>query len=256
MARKAAWEELAEADLGPYAKSRGTRWGRVFAGLSLVVFGTFVAAYYLPLYRAHQQLDQQYQELSQRARGLTDSVVKAEQAMKTTAEERDQLKAEHDRSETAQQVVAASAERAKLALSSKLDKFLKKGNAALVIDAGSLFVALDGPLLFLPQKLELTPTARLLLCDIAKTAGAKSLVVRASLAAGTVVPALLARSYPNPWALSAARAAAVADSLQVTCSVPESQLSAIGSGPNDALVTQLTSSKLSPDRVELQLAFR
>ena len=33
---------MADADLGPYAKSRGTRWGRVLGGLLFVAVATLV----------------------------------------------------------------------------------------------------------------------------------------------------------------------------------------------------------------------
>src|SRR5262245_12317996 len=96
MARKAAWEDMADADLGPYAKSRGTRGGRVLAGLLFVVIATFVAAYYLPLYRSHQKLAEQYRELGQRSQGLSETVGRLEGELKTVAAARDELQAEHD----------------------------------------------------------------------------------------------------------------------------------------------------------------
>ncbi len=215
---------MADADLGPYAKSRGTRWRRVFTGLLLVAGATFVAAYYLPLYRAHQKLADQYRELGQRAQGLSESLSKLQGELKIASASRDQLQAEHDLRESAQRSAGDQQERARAALSSKLDKYLKKGNAALLVSAGSLFVAFDSALLFLPQRLDLTPTGRGLLCDVAKTSEAKALTVHASLADGSVVPPALATSYPSSWALSAARAAAVAQALEQGCSFPAAQL--------------------------------
>ena len=129
------------------AKSRGTRWGRVFAGLFFVVVATFVAAYYLPLYRAHQKLAEQYRELGQRSQGLSESVTKMQAELKTASEARDQLQADHDLRESARKTTGDQQERVEAALSSKLDKFMKKGNAALLVSAGSLFVAFDSALL-------------------------------------------------------------------------------------------------------------
>jgi chemotaxis protein MotB len=221
---------MADGDLGPYAKTRGTRWGRVFAGLFFVAVGTFVAAYYLPLYRSHQRLADQYRELGQRSHGLSESVSRVQAELKQTSLARDQLQAEHDLRERAKTSTGEQQERAKVALSSKLDKYLKKGNAEILVSGGSLFVAFDSALLFLPQKLDVSPIGRALLCDVAKASEAKALTVRASLAAGSVVPPPLAMSYPSSWALSAGRAAAVAQTLEQGCSFPAAQLSAIGNG--------------------------
>lgn len=240
---------MADADLGPYGKSRATRWGRVFGGLFFVAVATFVAAYYLPLYRAHQKLAQQYQELGQRTQGLAETVSKVQGELKSASEARDQLQAEHDSHESAKKVSGEQQERLRAALSAKLDKFLKKGNTALLVNAGSLFVAFDSAALFVPQKLELTPGGRALLCDVAKTSEAKVLIVRASLAPGSGVPPALAGSYPNPWALSAGRAAAVAQSLEQACGFPPAQLSATGYGNQQPLAGL----KLTGDPIELEV---
>jgi len=246
MARKAAWQDLAEADLGPYGKARGTRWGRVFAGLFFVLVATFVAAYYLPLYRAHEKLADQYRELGQRSQGLSDTVSKVQNELKSVTVVRDQLQLEHDARESAKKATSDQLERARAALSVKLDKFLKKGNAALLVNAGSLLVAFDSAVLFSPQRLELTPTARTLLCDIVRTSEAKALIVRASLAAASVVPPA---GDPGPWALSAGRASAVAQVLEQVCMVPRAQLSATSTGSQQPL----PGLKLTGDPIELEI---
>jgi len=251
MARKAAWEDMADGDLGPYGKSRGTRWGRVFAGLLFVAIATFVGGYYLPLYRAHEKLAEQYRELGTRSQALSESVNQARAELKTTTESRDQLQAEHDARETTKKSSAEQQDRARAALATKLERHLKKNSAALVVSAGSLFVVLDSALLFFPQKLELAPPGRALLCDVAKTSEAKSLTVRASVAEGSAVPPTLAASHPNTWALSAGRAAAVAQALEQSCSFPAAQLSATGSG-NHHPIADL---KLSGDPIELEIGF-
>lgn len=227
---------MADGDLGPYGKSRGTRWGRVFGGLLFVAGATFIAAYYLPLYRAHQKLADQYRELGQRSQALSETVSRAQSELKLATAARDQLQAEHDLRENATKSSGDQQERVRVALAAKLDKFVKKGNAALLVNAGSLIVAFDSALLFLPQKLDLTPTGRALLCDVAKTSEAKALTVRSSMAAGSLVPPALAVSYPSPWALSAGRAAVVAQALEQACSFPAAQLSVMANGNQQPLV--------------------
>jgi chemotaxis protein MotB len=251
MARKAAWEDLAEADMGPYAKRRGTAWSRVFLVLLLIGAATFVAAYYVPLYRAHQRLSDQYRELAHRSQSLSDSVSRAQQELKSTTEQRDQLQAAHDSAESAKKTDGDRRERLRSALGSKLDRFVKKGNAGVVVQEGALFVAFDSALLFSPQKLDLSPAGRQLLCDTVKTGEAKSVTVRASVVEGSTPPPALAKAYPTPWALSAARAAATAQSLQDACALPATQLSAAGLANREPL----RALKVSGDHIELELDY-
>ncbi|MEO8903638.1 MAG: hypothetical protein ABI488_15260 [Polyangiaceae bacterium] len=256
MARKAAWEDFADSDLGPYAKRRGTRWGRVVLGLLAVGAGTFVGAYYLPLYRAHQKLDEQYRELAQKSQTLSESASKTQTELSAATTERDQLRADRDQKLSAQKDSASQQESARATLTGKLDKLLKKNAAAVVTSGNTLLVALDSALLFAPHRLDLTPAAPGVLCDVVKGAAPKSLVVSASMAAGSAVPPALSKSYANPWTLSAARAAAVALALTEHCAYPAGQLSATGNADHDPFAAQLASSKLSPDRVELALTLR
>jgi chemotaxis protein MotB len=251
MARKAAWEEFADSDLGPYAKSRGTRWGRVFIGLLLVGAATFVAAYYLPLYRAHQKLDVQYRELAQKSQTLSDSVSRASAELTAAQHERDQLRAERDQKLSAQKDVASQQEGVRATLASKLDKLVKKNSVAIFANGSTLLVALDSALLFQPQRLDLAPAAHGVLCDVVKGSEAKALAVGASLAPGAAVPAALSKSYANPWTLSAARAAAIAQALTELCAFPGPQVSATGNADHDPFAAQLASSKLAADRIEL-----
>src|SRR3954464_3300491 len=168
MARKAAWEDMADTDLGPYAKSRSTPWGRVFFGLLFIVTATLIASYYVPLYRAHRRLDAQYRELVQKSQARSDGVSKAQLALKTVTEQRDRLQAEQDQHENAQKADADKVERLRTTLATKLDKLSKKGSAAVAVDGSSVVVALDSAFLFVPQKLDVAPGARSVLCDAVK----------------------------------------------------------------------------------------
>jgi len=250
MARKAAWEDA--SDLGPYGNSRGTSWGRVFVLVLLVGMGTFVAAYYLPLYRAQQKLSEQYRDASQKSQGLSDAVTKAQSELKSVSTDRDRLQAEHDQRENAKKTETDQLERIRNDVSTKLDKLVKKGSALVAGTGGSLLVALDVAALFVPQKLDLSPGGRALLCDVAKSTGNLSLHVSGSMADDASVPAGLEGSFGNPWALSSARAAAVAQSLEEKCSFPAAQLSATGHGKHDPFSSQLASLK-APEHIVLEL---
>lgn len=254
MARKAAWEELAEADLGPYSKSSGTRWGRVLTVLLLIAAATFVAAYYLPLFKAHQKLGEQFAELGRRAQTLADDAGKTQRELKAATETRDRLQAEHDQTQQGVKASADQLERARGLLAPKLDKLVKKDSAALLTSGGALLVALDSAALFPAQKIELSPAGRALLCDVSKTSGAKAIDVRAVLPESSPVPPALIKIFPSPWAFSAARAAAAATALEACA--PGVRLSATGSGKQDTFSEQLASSKLPAERLELALSLQ
>lgn len=256
MARKAAWEELADADLGPYAKSRGTNWGRVLTALVLIAGATFVVAYYLPLHSAHRKLGEQYAELGQRAQGLSDAASKSKTELAATTAQRDTLQAEHDQLESTQKSDSERRDRVKAALDTKLERFVKKGSVAAVSSGEALIVAFDPALLFAPSKLDIHPGGRTLLCDATRSAQPKSVNVRAILADGAAVPPVFAKSFPNAWSFSAARAASVAQVLEEACSIPSAQLSALGNGSHDPFAAALASSKLPAERIELELKLR
>ncbi|HEX3774233.1 MAG TPA: OmpA family protein [Polyangiaceae bacterium] len=244
----ASWDSA--ADLGPYAK-RGTNWGRVFVLILLVGIGTFVAAYYLPLYRAQQKLSAEYRELGQKSQSLTDSATKAQAELKSVTAERDQLQAEHDKRESAKKTEGAGLDRVTADLSTKLDKLVKKGSAVVTVNNGALLVALDGASLFTPQKLELSAAGKATLCEIAKSTQSFSLRINGSMLEDATMPAGLESSLGNPWALSAARAAAVAQALEEKCAFPAAQLSAIGNGKHDPFLSALATLK-APERIELE----
>jgi chemotaxis protein MotB len=252
MARKAVWED---ADLGPYAKSGGTNWGRVLVLVLLVGIGTFVAAYYLPLYRSQQKLSEQFRDLSQKAQTLTDAATKTQADLKSVTSERDQLQAEHDQREAAKKSEADQLERARTELSAKLDKLVKKGSAAIATNGSSLLVGLDDAVVFQPLKVDPSPAGKAVLCDLAKSAQGLSVRVSGSLTESAAPPAPLLTSYGSLWGLSAARAAAVTAVLEDKCAFPPAQLAAVGNGKQDPFLAPLANLK-SPERVVLELRAR
>jgi chemotaxis protein MotB len=251
MARKAAWQDT-DADLGPYRRS-GSSFGRVFVGLLVVGTATFVAAYYLPLYRAQQTLSAQYRELTQKLETAAQSVSQLQTELKTTTAQRDTLQAEHDQHASSKKSDTDKLDRVRGELSSKLDKFLKKGNAAVTTTGNSLLVALDDNLLFGAQKLELSAQGRALLCDIGTASGTFSIRASSSMAQDGAVPAALSANYASPWALTAARAAAVTQTLEEKCSFPAARMTATGNGKTDPFAALLASATVPAERVEIEI---
>jgi chemotaxis protein MotB len=75
------------------------------------------------------------------------------------------------------------------------------------------------------------------------------------MAEDATLPTGLDASNANPWALSAARAAAVAQALEEKCAVPAAQLSATGNGKHDPLQAQLANLKAA-ERIAIEFRSR
>lgn len=224
----------------------------MFLLVLLIGMGTFVAAYYLPLYRAQQKLTEQYRDSTQKLQSATDSATKTQAELKSVTAERDQLQTEHDARESAKKSEGDKLGKLSSDLGAKLDKLVKKGSALVAASNGSELVALDSGALFLPLKLDVSPAGKATLCDIAKSAAGLNLHVSASLAEDATIPTALEGSFGNPWSLSAARAAAVAQALEEKCTVTTAQLSATGNGKHEPHASELASLK-APERIVIEL---
>ncbi|XXX78417.1 hypothetical protein WMF30_06560 [Sorangium sp. So ce134] len=233
------------------------RWVRLVPALLLVASATFVAAYYVPLHRAHVLLLEEQRKSNQRGKDLeqTLSQVRGELQQKTAQVEK--LEAERKQTEDAKKSGLERIEQLKTELAAKLDKPIKKGVAAVAVADGQAFVVLPETAVFAPYKLDVSPQGRALLCQVA---GAVAAIGQAPIRVGAVsgppdqVPPVLLRDHPTPWALSAARAASVAQALQDACSVPGARLSAVGHAEHDPAGAALGESKLPPGRVEISIA--
>lgn len=235
----------------------GSRWGRVLPALLLVASATFVAAYYVPLRRAHVLLVEEYQKSSQKSTELEQTLSQVRGELQAKAAQADQLEAERRKVEAAKKSGAEQGERLKTELAGKLDNHIKKGTAAVAVVEGRALVALAESAAFLPNTLDVSPHGRLLVCDVARTLATSS---DAPLSVGAVsdpkapAPPALQAAHPTPWALSAARAASIAQLVEEKCGVPGARLSAVGHGAHDPAAAALAGSKLPPGRIELAIA--
>lgn len=237
--------------------SARSRWGRMLPALLLVAGATFVAAYYVPLRRAHVLLMDEYQKANQKSRELEQTLTQVRGELQAKAAQADKLEAERRQVEAAQKSGVEQGERLKSELSGKLDGHVKKGAAAVAVAEGHAIVALAESAAFMPSTLDVSPHGRLLLCDVARTLATTSdaplRIGAVSGPAGSAPPALQL-AHPTPWALSAAKAASVAQLVEEKCGVPGARISAVGHGVNDPAAAALAGSKLPPGRIELSIA--
>ncbi|MGC4092225.1 MAG: hypothetical protein QM756_30960 [Polyangiaceae bacterium] len=169
------WEN--DPDLQAFAgrRSGGMPWGRVLVGLVVVGGLTFVGAYYLPLFRAHDTLSAEHQRSVDQSHTLERSLADAKADLQKAAARRDELEAEKQKRESGSVSAASELEGLRSELSSKLDKAEKKSLAAVALKNGVLSVSLADALLFSPKKLEPSAGGKQVLCDVAKAAAARSI---------------------------------------------------------------------------------
>jgi chemotaxis protein MotB len=227
-------------------------WAGLLVGVALVACGTFIFAYYVPLYRAHQTLASSHGRIMQQVKTLEDTATQAQASLKSEIAKRETLEAEKRQRESASKSSSGELESARAALAQKLEGAISKKQAAVALDGDRLVVALGSGALFSTGKVEVSGSGKSLLCDVGKAAGQRPVRVEAATDADGV-PALLKLKYTNAWALTAAASANVANTLEEKCSVSGSKLLATGSGENRPPRKALEGTKIGGLRVEIEI---
>jgi chemotaxis protein MotB len=240
------WDEI-DPDLARMkGSSGGMSWGKVFVGLIVIAVVTLFGAYYVPLYRAHATLSREHRKISDKAQALDQQVVLAQRSLQSMETKLKSLESEHDARESGSARSAALADGVRNTLAAALDRYTKKGGVAVGKEAGDVVVAVSDSVLFAPKKVDVSGAGRALLCELAKGSGASFLVVRA-FDAGEPPAEPLAAKFPSAWALRAARAASVAETLSEKCGVKPARLVASGVGGRASNIA----STLPPEHIEV-----
>ena len=226
-------------------------WAGLLVGVALVACGTFIFAYYVPLYRAHQTLASSHGRIMAQIKGLEDTLSQAQASLKSEIAKRETLEAEKRQHDSATKSSAGELESVKATLAQKLDGPIGKKQAGVALDADRLVVVLSSGALFSAGKLDVSGPGKNALCEIGKAAGPRLVRVEASTDDGGV-PAALKLKYTNDFALSAAAAASVASTLADKCSVQGAKLSASGYA-NKPQRKALEGTKIGGLRVEIEI---
>ncbi|WP_234024044.1 hypothetical protein [Sorangium cellulosum] len=232
------------------------RWSRVLPALLLVASATFIAAYYVPLRRAHMLLIAEQQSANQKGKELEQTLSQVRGELDAKTAQLEKLEAERRQIEDARRSGLDRIEQIKTELSGKLDKQIKKGVAALAVADGHVVVALPESAVFAPSRLDVSPQGQVLLCHVASALSAgNEAPIRVGAVSGPPdqTPPALLHDHPTPWSLSAARAASVAQVLEGKCAVPGARLSAVGHAGHDPAGAALAESTPA-GRVELAVA--
>src|SRR5262245_7323875 len=141
MARTPAWDEL-DGLANNFGRPRSGRWKTVLVLLCLIGAATFVLAYYLPLYRAHEALTAQHRALSGKAQTAASALKATQDELAAVKDKRDELERERRERENAKTSELSKLELLKSSLTTKLEKYAGRGQAAVTLGDGRLFVSL------------------------------------------------------------------------------------------------------------------
>lgn len=226
---KNPWED-ADPDIQALATSmrprRSLPWGRVLGGLAVVLVGTFIFGYYLPLVRAHETLTKSFVALGQKAHALDDSVKNLSGEVERVTKARDELIAERENREHALKAKQDAARALESKVQGALGRYVDKKLAAVATEGDEVVVALSSRLVFVTGQTKLSRQGRRVLCDIAKQDTERPIVVESVWDDKQHVVALLARQYEDGWSMSGALATSALGALEERCSVAAARLSA------------------------------
>jgi chemotaxis protein MotB len=212
-----AWE--AELEGASDKRSSTGRFGRYLFAVLVVGVATFVAAYYVPLLRAHRALTGLYGQAKERAKSSERKLTEFETDLKTVTGERDQLKEHESKRDGDAQSGRERMDALASALSLKLKKHFDKGRITLSTAGRRARLTVSRSTLIAPGKDDIGPSGALLLCDVAKATGSTPLRVGARIGGEAGAGAA------SPWESHAALTARVAQALADKCAVPRERLS-------------------------------
>lgn len=228
----------------------GMSWGKIFIGLIVIGVLTFFAAYYIPLFRAHDTLTAEHRRISDRAQALDQKLGQTNTALQAAQAKLRTLEAEQSQRESGTLQATARTDSVRAALGTAFERYSRKGSLAVGAEGDRVIVALADALVFAPRKLDVSNQGRSILCEFAKASGGRAIEVRA-FDSGEPPAAPLATKYPTAWSLRNARAAGIAEVLTEKCGVQASKLLAAGAGSVQSAST--LGAKLPAERVELSL---
>lgn len=219
------WEKLAKADdisdLG-VSPHRGRGW-KVLSALLLVGSATFVVAYYLPLYRAHQQLREEYRRTSREAstfrKQLTDTVATLSSTTNDCDKLRSDVRKKTEDTDALASVMVSRAERLERSLQVPLKKFKGRGKLSVSREKDMLRVTLAAPAVVAPTSGDLSPFGKKALCALGGSLKDSDVHV--------VVQGLGFSSAAKPssnWQLATARAGNTAQFLTEKCGVDAARI--------------------------------
>jgi chemotaxis protein MotB len=241
MAKK-NWENLTEADdlaaVG-VSRHRGRGW-KILSGLLLIGVAAFVVAYYLPLYRAHALLRNEYKTKSAEASTFRQQLVDTVATLKQTTDELSKLQSEANKQQKSIDALATRCEQLERRLQAPLKKFLGKGRLGVERLHDKLRLTLPAPAMVAATGGDLTDFGKKALCALG--AALKDSNAQVSIQGLGVTPN---DKSGTAWEPAATRAGNAAQLLSKTCGLDPSRIevvvkSAAQAAGTDALAVEVT----------------
>lgn len=214
------WERMDSiSELATISANRGRGW-KIFSGVLLVAAATFLAAYYLPLYRAHAALTGKYKSLSQEATTQRKQLTETIDTLKQVAGERDQLSASSRKTQEASSNLSAQLESLDRELQKQLKKYMGAGKLQVERRKDKIEFMLDAPALVANTGNTLTEAGKSVVCVIGAAAKSANLGIRIH------APAAPPPNKPAvDWLAAAVRAGNAAQLLTTKCGVDSNAVS-------------------------------
>jgi len=207
------WQRMDSIDeIASISGNRGRGW-RIFSLILLVGAATFVAAYYLPLYRAHTTLVDKFRSLSREANTQHKQLTETIDTLKQVAAERDHLSESSRKEQEASSARASQVDSIERELRTQLKKFIGPAKLGMEQQKGKLVFTLASPALVAKTGGALAEAGKSVICVIGAAAKAADLGIQIHAAVAAIDP------KATDWQVSALRAGNAAQQLVDKCGV-------------------------------------
>ncbi|HEY5957257.1 MAG TPA: hypothetical protein VIV60_11915 [Polyangiaceae bacterium] len=220
---KKDWEKLALAadvnDLQPaaFAPRRGRGW-MIFSGVVIVAALSFLASFYLPLYRAHDLLQSEYKKTSTEAANFRQQLLTTVTTLNQSTKELEQLHSQMRSEEKNVTALTTRAEHLERSLETSIKKLSGRVRVPMVREREVLRITLAAPIALVPTSGDLTDFGKKLLCAIGATLKDNDVKVTAQAIVDNGAKA------DAGWPKAAVRAGNVAQQLSQTCGMDASRI--------------------------------
>ena len=213
------WQRMDSIDeIATISGNRGRGW-RIFSVILLVGAATFVAAYYLPLFRAHESLVDKFRALSREANTQRKQLTESLDTLKQVATERDHLAESSRKEQEANSARATQVESIERELRTQLKKFIGPAKLGMEQQKGKILFTLASPALVAKTGGTLTEAGKSVICVIGAAAKAADLGIQVYSA---VAPTVDIKA--TDWQVSALRAGNAAQQLVGKCGVESTRI--------------------------------
>lgn len=211
---RARWERIDSIDESAAFAGKHNRAWQIFSLVLLVAMATFAGAFYLPLYRAHAALSNEYRVLSKDAATQRGQLEQTLVALKTATSERDSLSHVAEAKVNDQQVDSGKLAGVEQQIRTQNKKLMDAKLLKLEKMPGKLRYFMSSPGLVAANGSALTEAGKSAACNIAKAASGAGVVLDV-----TSSPFPSAKRKTPDWQIAAVAVGTTALTLTDKCQI-------------------------------------